>query len=350
MSAVDELIQLEQLSDQHIRDNNREEAVRTLYELIIGHAKSKNFAKAEEFRERLIQVDSMALSEIITSAEIIEEEKKQARPKDHMKTWEGLYSLLTNEEANALYYSMKEGNSFGTDTIFRQGMRNSNLYFLDEGQLIMVCIQGEKEVALKMYRAGEIIGEDTFFQDTLCTTSLRTFTRARYRYLEKDVLRRWAKEHPALEQKIRSYCDKLEKAHDLLKRKGLDRRSDLRFRIPGKGIVQVLGSSGAPVGSPVKGDLADISAKGLCFYIRLSKKDTARLLLGRRLAIRFAIHVDGSSLQIDQRGLVVAVLSHPFDDYTVHVRFDEVLAKELVENLALLSTRTASNRSKVTIH
>jgi hypothetical protein len=46
----------------------------------------------------------------------------------------------------------------------------------------------------------------------------------------------------------------------------------------------------------------------------------------------------------------VAVLSHPFDDYTVHVRFDETLGKEVVENLALLSARTASSRSKVTIH
>jgi hypothetical protein len=100
----------------------------------------------------------------------------------------------------------------------------------------------------------------------------------------------------------------------------------------------------------VKGDLADVSAKGLCFYIRLSKKETARLLLGRRLTLRFAVQVDNASLQIDQTGLVVAVLSHPFDDYTVHVRFDETLGKEIVENLALLSARTASSRSKVTIH
>jgi ribosomal 50S subunit-associated protein YjgA (DUF615 family) len=65
--AVDDLIQLEQLTDQHLRDNKREEAVRALYELIIGHAKRKNFAKAEELRERLIQIDSMALSEITAS-------------------------------------------------------------------------------------------------------------------------------------------------------------------------------------------------------------------------------------------------------------------------------------------
>lgn len=205
-------------------------------------------------------------------------------------------------------------------------------------------------MALKMYRAGEIIGEDTFFQDSLCTTSLRTFTRARYRYLEKDVLRKCAREHPALEQKLRSYCGKLEKTHDLLKRKGWDRRSDHRYRISGKGIVQVLGNSGAPMGSPVRGDLADISARGLCFYLRLSKKETARLLLGRRLALKFAIQVNGTSLHIDQTGLVVAILSHPFDDYTAHVRFDEVLAKELVEKVALLSTGAASNRSRVTIH
>lgn len=350
VEAVDNLSQLELETEQHLKEQNREAAVRSLYQLIVGYAKKKDFARAEELREKLMEVDSMALSEIITSAEIIEEEKNQARPKEHLKTWERLYSRLSKEEANALYFSMKEGTSLGTETIFRQGERNSNLYFLNEGQLILVCKHGGKEIAIKMFLPGEIIGEENFFCDSLCTATLRTFTCARFNYLEQDVLGKWKDRYPLLEGKLRDYCSGFEKVSDLLKRKGFDRRSEKRYGLPGKSIIQVLNKEGAPVGSAFKGELADISANGACFYLRLSRRETARLLLGRKLSLKFVVTVGKFMLQFQQVGLVVAVRSHPFDDYTVHIKFDSELQHQLIENLAGLAEVAAKQVRAVTLH
>lgn len=350
VKAVEDLSQLEFEAEQHLKEHNREAAVRCLYQLIVGYAKKKDFAKAERLREKLMGIDSMALSEIITSAEIIEDEKNQARPREHLKTWERLYSRLSKEEANTLYFSMKEGTSLGTETIYRQGERNSNLYFLNEGQLILVCKHGGKEIAIKMFLPGEIIGGENFFYDSLCTATLRTFTRARFNYLEEDVLGKWRDRYPALEEKLRDYCSGFEKISDLLKRKGFDRRSEKRYALPGKGIIQVLNKDGSPVSSAFKGELVDVSANGACFYLRLSRKETARLLLGRKLSLKFVVTVGKFMLQFQQVGLVVAVRSHPFDDYTVHTKFDSELQHQLIEDLAGLMEVAAKQVRVVTLH
>ncbi|NLI82655.1 MAG: cyclic nucleotide-binding domain-containing protein [Deltaproteobacteria bacterium] len=350
VGAVDDLSQLEREMDQHLKNNETKAAVQALYQLIVEYAKRREFEKAESLREKLIAVDSMALSEIVTTAEIIEEEKNRSKPKDHLKTWENLYGMLTREESNALYYSLKDGEGLGTDTLFRQGGRNSNLYFLNEGQLILLCNQGGKEVALKMVRPGEIAGEDTFFYDSLCTATLRTFTHARFNYLERDVLAKWKDSFPALEGKLRDYCARLEKVNDLLERKGLDRRSEKRYGLPGRGVIQVINQEGVPVSSAFKGELADISANGCCFYVKLSRKETARLLLGRRLILKFVVSVGKYKLQIQQAALVVAVRAHPFDDYTVHVKFDKRLQNQLIENLAGLAEMAANQTRSVTLH
>ncbi len=72
------------------------------------HAKAKDFEKAELLREKLIDLDPLALNEIITSAEIIEQEKKEGMSQDHLTLWADLYQAISKEEGVALYYAMKE--------------------------------------------------------------------------------------------------------------------------------------------------------------------------------------------------------------------------------------------------
>ena len=68
----------EKLIEQYMSEGNTEAAVRLLSELIIKAAREKNFEQAEALRDRLFDVDSMALGEIINTGEIIETEKSNA--------------------------------------------------------------------------------------------------------------------------------------------------------------------------------------------------------------------------------------------------------------------------------
>ena len=91
---MDTNLRLEQLVDQHIAENKIEAAVSTLYRLIVTYAKEKNFTKAELLREKLYEIDSMALNEIISSAEIIEQEKSELSFSKYPQALEHVLRLL----------------------------------------------------------------------------------------------------------------------------------------------------------------------------------------------------------------------------------------------------------------
>jgi CRP-like cAMP-binding protein len=327
---VFDLSQKEKLVDQYVKQDNKEGAVKLLFDLIVTYAKKKDFPKAEMLREKLYEVDSMALNEIVRSGEIIEEEKSESIDRDHLVIWSNLYDTLSEEQANALYYAMKEATYDIDETIFKQGERNSNLYFINQGQLKLVYRDEERDVLLKTLGTGHIAGEDTFFFESVCTTSMITLSRVKLNFLEKDTLLKWRDEFPGLEPRLQEYCLKFKRVRDLLKAKNLDRRNQKRVRLSGKGMIQLLGAFGKPLGRAFKGELSDISIGGLSFTIRITKKENARLLLGRKMNIKFVIPLGTSKQKIDKNGTVIGVRSHPFDDYSIHIKFDELLDKKIL--------------------
>ena len=337
---MDTNLKLEQLVDQHLAENRIDAAVSTLFRLIVTYAKEKNFTKAELLREKLYEIDPMALNEIINSAEIIEQEKQKGMTQDHQEIWIDLYQMLGKEEGTCLYYSMKEASYNRDQPLFIQGEVNSNLYFVNQGQLQMLFRHNGQEVLLKQINPGDILGIETFFYDSVCTTTVSPISKVMVNFLEKRVLQEWKEKFPVLESKLQKYCLKFEKAHDLLKKKGLDGRSERRFRIEGNAILQILSSSGASVGKPFKGVIDDISASGLTCIIKLVKKEIAQLLVGRKMELKLIITVKGASRTISQIGTVVAVSSPPFDDYYLHIKFHQLLDNALVMEIA--DTHTAS--------
>jgi len=162
-SAGDDLTQQLKLVDQHVEQNDTKSAVKILFALIVKYAKEKEFSKAEVLRERLLEVDPMALTEIVKAGEVIEEEKSESIDQKHLDLWANLYETLSNEEANTLYYAMKSGTCNAEQTIIRQGELNSKLYFVNEGQLKMVFHKEGEEFLIGGLNPGHIVGADSFF-------------------------------------------------------------------------------------------------------------------------------------------------------------------------------------------
>jgi CRP-like cAMP-binding protein len=248
-----------------------------------------------------------------------------------MAIWSEIYSTLTDEEANALYYAMRPATYDVEESIFVQGKHNSKLYFIRQGRVKLVWSPVGREVLLETLGPGKILGEDTFFGYTVCTTSVIALSRAELDYIEKDVLNKWRDEFPGLESRLRKYCLGLRKTEDLLKKKGLDRRGMRRVNLSGKARVQLLDASGGPLGTSFKVDLSNISIGGLAFIARISKWDTDRLLLGRNLNVQFFVTEGGTKEKIDQSGTIVGIRPLPFHDYCIHVRFDKMLSGKLAK-------------------
>jgi hypothetical protein len=143
--------------DQCINQKDTDGACKLLFDLIVDYAKDKNFDKAEMLHEKLYETDPMALTEIVRSGEIIEEEKSDSVDREHLEIWSILYDSLSTSERNALYYSMKSKMFQAGEPIMEQGKLNNRLYFINKGEAKALFNQGGKENLIKLLKAGDII-------------------------------------------------------------------------------------------------------------------------------------------------------------------------------------------------
>jgi CRP-like cAMP-binding protein len=322
----------EALVDQYVAQNQRSEAVELLLKLVEKYAKEKDFEKAEALRERIFDVDPMALNAIIKSEERIEKEKNEAIDEEHKRVWAEFYQDLTSEEAHAFYYALKEETYGVEEFVYRQGEQNSNLYFIDFGQLKLIYTQRDDDLLIKSLGAGSISGEDTFFSIAICTSSLVTSSAVKLRVLDAKTFRSLEENRPTLTAKIERYCSKFPKIHEVIKGKGIERKESRRVKITGPLRFQILNASGKPVGNAYKGSLWDISVGGLSFYIKANRKN-ALVLLGRPILVDFSLSSGQKKTKLEQGGTIVAVINHHFNSYSVHLKFAEMLEESLIDEL-----------------
>lgn len=307
------------LVDQYVAEGKTAEAVALLFDMIVESARKKDFVAAEALRNRLFEVDSFALTQIIKSGEIIEEEKRGAISNNHLATWAALYNNLGQTETNALYHAMKEVKIESDQRVFRQGDRMPRLFFINSGHAKLTFLKGDREMLLRKVGPCDVVGSEMFFSNTLCTCSMTALSALHLHYLDQDVLKVWATSHPGLEDKLRDYCFKRKNAEEA--ESAANRRTHTRVKMPGSVMFQILDDKGVPSGPVFKGSLADLSLSGLSFYVKITIKDNARMLLGRSLGIQFTPEAGASGEPVSQSGTVVAVHSLPFEEHSVHIRF-----------------------------
>ncbi len=325
----------EKLIDQYVEQGDQENAAKLLLETITKFAKEKNFTKAEELRDKLYEVAPMALNEIVRSGEIIEEEKSRVLDKDYLETWARLFDTLATDESNALYFAMKTKAFKAGQPVFEQGQLDSRMYFIKKGRFQMVYYDrfGLQEAVLKELKPGDIANDDAFFSFTVCTTSLVAVTDAEVFFLEKDILTEWEKKHPGIENKLRTFSRLFEKVGDLIQKSGLQLRGHKRVKISRDATVQPLDNSGKPLRNPYKVSLFDISAGGISYGFKLNKKEDAGQLLDSWINIQTVYQNQKGKQKINCNGKIVAVHLQPFDESSVHVQFEELLAEQVIVDI-----------------
>ena len=322
-------IDREKLLETYLQENNQESAVELLFDLIVKNAMAKNFSKAEQLREKLFEVDPMALDRIVKSAEIIETSKIDAIDPVHRDIWSHLYGKLTKEEKIALYYGMNKASFEAEQIIFRQGEMNSNLYFINAGRLKMFYHKDKHGILLKTIGPGDIAGEDTFFSNSTCTFSMMADSPVKLNFLEKTVLKKWQDEASNLESKLQTYCAELESINDLLQKKELERRAHRRYAVSGNATIQI---AAEPDNKIFKGDLSDISASGVSFTMSTSSI-AAESLLGRHLNLKLTFDQAFSELRIERSGSIVGIHHQMFNDYLINVKWAEALDNETMQRI-----------------
>ena len=328
------------LINKYIENDESEKAVDLLYKLAIQSAKNRDFYNAEAYRDRLYEVDSMALSRIIEVNEVIEAEKRRALTPDMRRMWGPFFQGLTSEEAGSFFFALKEQQIEGDQIILSQGQSNDRLYLVHQGNLKVVYQDKEKEVLIQRLGSGDIFGQDTFFSVNVCTASVKALSAVRASYLERKTLENLTNALEFLESNLKKICYSRESMFDIMQRRGVDRRSYRRINLHTKVTVQLLTpESKAIMRRPLTAELWDISKIGLSFYFKSKDRDAVRRLVGRTLGVSFSLLIGDKYKDVSVTGVVQGVDSHPMEEYSVHLRLNRDFSDRAIQTIQSVAAR-----------
>jgi cyclic nucleotide-binding protein len=317
-----------------LQDDKKDAAKEILVQLIEKTAQLKKFNEAEALRLRLIDIDSMALSEIIKAAEIIEEAKSSSVDQDHVLIWSELYDLLSTEEFNALYHAL-EHETYSTETMLvKQGDPQDRLFLINKGRVKLFVKEEENETLVKTLGHGSILGGLSFFDDSVWTLNASSMGEVEVSTLSMESVDEWEEEYLGLEAKLQDYCIRTDRVNDFFIASGTERRKDERQPLTRAIYISLLDDEGQVTDTVIHGDCNDISVGGISFLSRITQRKQARTLLGRHVKIffkEFEEEKEGTSYV----GTVVAVRNlHSLDlGRSVHIDFDEQLEQKKMMDL-----------------
>ena len=318
-----------------IEQGRRDESVKLLFKLIVDSAENNDFTKAESLRQTLIQTNSMALTEIISSGEILEERKYNAIDSNHKKAWRRLYQEFSTEEATDFYYGLKTVNIKPGKLIIQQGKLNDKLFFINSGMLKNICKSGTSEIFLKEIYAGEACGLSTFFFISTATTSVITGTNVNISYITQKALVSITKKLSGFDLKLQGMCKKLVKINsaDIIKKQNVERRKHQRFHVKGSVVAHLLGTDSKPREEPFHGVFDDLSIGGASFTIKSSTQEYVRSLLGSKAFIKLTLKNYKDKPVETKNGWIVSICDHLFNNYLISFKFNTPLSRKILHQL-----------------
>ena len=323
---------IEQQIQRHVGKGEQREAGIFIYDQAVASLNQKNYTVAEMLRDRLLEVNPLALSEVVELGELIEGYKGESITNHHIEIWNELYEEMTSEEFSTLYYALRQENYNKGDVIAKSGETDTNLYFVNSGYLSLSCTASGNEVFLKRMQPSDILGGEQFFSASVWTVTLKALSAVQLHVLDQSKWIDIIAAEPGIEEKLQRYCDKYKEIAELLQMSGDDRREYPRHRVCLIAKNMLLDPYGKKAKRSFNGELIDISKAGLAFTIRVAKKDNAKLLLGRQIIT--TISVDGKEMS-PCTGVIVGVKIHDpvMIDFSVHVKLSKQIDNESLKKI-----------------
>lgn len=311
---------------------DEQQLVTTVDTLITTTARAGEFQATERLSERMYEINSLAQSETNNSDVIIKQDKKGAIKKNILETWTALTDRLSSEEFSTIYHGFTERRYKPEEALVSQGDKNEALFFIAQGSIKVSHTISAREIFITSLKRGQIAGEN-FFVPSFWTVSLISLTSSKVYILSQTALHSWQDKFSGLRSKLLDFYKACNTVQSILKKKGLDRRKDQRFNLSHKIEVQHITNFDSPIGHGFRAETIDIAAGGLAFLVRISRQETARLLLGRTLQV--ALSVSGANNILALRGLVVSI--QPFhlleNEFSIHFKFDHPLERQVLQTI-----------------
>lgn len=310
-----------------------ESAKKLLLLLIEKSARIRQFKQAEALRQRLVEIDSTALADIIKAAEYIENAKTAGVDEDHIIIWSELYDLLSTEEFDTFYQALVHEKYALEENIVKQGETQGRLFFVNKGRVKLYFQEKGtgSEILVRTLGSGKIFGGDSFFNDSVWTLSATSMGSVELSTLAVEKLDEWKETFPALEPTIQDYCKRVSSEQEFFLSTGANRRNEKRHECTIPLSMELLTEDGHSSDTVVTGMGIDISTGGLSFVSQIDRRKHARMLLGRRIQVL----VEQTTESIELIGRVVAIRSLHLLEHgrSVHISFDKELDEASLSSL-----------------
>jgi CRP-like cAMP-binding protein len=315
-----------------LKSGDIEQAGDFIYKESIKAAQQKDFHSAESLRDRLIEINPMALKDAIDLGEMIDAEKERNMETQYLQIWKNLQEKLAKVEVNELFNSLRKEYFPKDSIIVHSGEIDDSLYFLNSGYIGLSSVSGKNETFLKRMQPGELLGGEHFFSVSVWTVTLKALTEVEVQVLSRDIFEKITEMHPHIETVLREHYAKQENINTLLEMAGDDRRETPRYPVTLFIRNMLLDPYGDREKKTFTGELMDISEGGLAFVVRISRKDNAKLLLGRQVVTIIPL---GRQKEIQCQGVIVGVrlFKNDINNFSVHVRLFKKLEQTALKQL-----------------
>ncbi|MFH2124753.1 MAG: cyclic nucleotide-binding domain-containing protein [Pseudomonadota bacterium] len=316
-----------------LAQNKKGAAKGLLLDLISTLSYLRQFDQAEVLCQRLVEIDPLAMEDIIKASEVVAEQRSASSDQGQSLSWVELYDFLSTEEFKAFYSSMEQMTFRPDEKIVNQGDLQQRLFFMNKGRVKLFSRDHHgNDILFKTVGPGEIFGLDSFFKASVWTVNAASVGTVDVFVLPYEALRRWQNSLPDLELKLQNFCQQLVE-HDALKVMAIDRRGTERLKFSGRLAMAILDDQGKETGTVLQGENGDVSIGGIASTVRISQKRNIRLLLGRKISVHLPDGPIDSPLTSGVAGLVVAIYvedpSHgeatAYVHYSIHIQFDHPL-------------------------
>ena len=333
--TLEEMAAKEAKIKQLVEEEQRDEAGKLLFDLLVACAQGGDFNNANRLRDMLYDVDPMALTSVIKANEIIDNAMSGAISDTFTDTWTTLQEFFSEDEFLALYHAIQEHQLTKGKVLVKAGAKLDAIFFITTGNINLISRCGNKNCAVKILGPGTMIGENCF-QPSFWTVSLVSLQDSTLSILRAKQLQELEDRFPGFENKLLNFYQQFDDIPKLLEEQDLHRRCHPRAVVSHKMVFQVQAADGKLDERSFRGELDNISRGGLAFLLRIVKREKRRMLFGRRLQI---IVPAGTKKKVFV-GVVVAVTIHDFQsrDYALHVAFDKVVSEEMIQELLPMET------------
>ena len=165
--------QIMQKVDGLVAEDRIDQAVDILDRAVYGFVERKDFWHAKDCYNRLMDVNPLALSEIIRVADFIERAVYENINADHRTAWKDLYSDLSREMAVNFYLSLEEVGLKQGDELYKQHDLNNKLFFIESGNLGLYAETKFSTIRLATLHAGDMAGIEGFLHTAYCSNTAK---------------------------------------------------------------------------------------------------------------------------------------------------------------------------------